>query len=187
MRGIIYRYKNKLNGKVYIGQTVDEYKRIQDHKFCKGKNTHFHNAIKKYGFDNFEYDVLFEMEFDSINDAKIVLDDRERQFILEHNSFNKDVGYNLTFGGGGSGGYKHNDEFKTNLSKRVKGVPRSEDVKNKIRLNHTNRIRVMCEESGKVYDSIRQCEDDIGVYKGDLRRKLKSGSCVHKGIHYKIL
>lgn len=51
--GIIYKITNKVNGKVYIGKTVQAFKdRVKAHKYksCRA----FNNAIKSHGWDNFE-------------------------------------------------------------------------------------------------------------------------------------
>lgn len=55
----IYIHKNKINGKIYIGQTCqDVEKRWKNGEGYKGANNKFYNAIKKYGWDNFEHKVL---------------------------------------------------------------------------------------------------------------------------------
>lgn len=51
--GIIYKITNKVNGKIYIGKTVQEFeRRCQSHRYksCVA----FNNAINSYGWDNFE-------------------------------------------------------------------------------------------------------------------------------------
>ena len=57
----IYMHKNKINGKVYIGQTKQS---LNERFGCDGHRYDscpiFFNAINKYGWDNFEHIVLFE-------------------------------------------------------------------------------------------------------------------------------
>ena len=66
--GIIYCYTNLINGKKYIGQTINPSQRYSAHK-----STHlnekdpeydslFHRALRKYGWDNFKYEVLNETD-----------------------------------------------------------------------------------------------------------------------------
>ena len=57
----IYMHKNKINGKVYIGITSQ----IPTQRWgVNGKNyrssPHFYSAIQKYGWDNFEHNILLE-------------------------------------------------------------------------------------------------------------------------------
>lgn len=172
MEGIIYKYTNKVNGKVYIGQTLDEGKRYRDHKYCNGKCVYFHSAIKKYGFENFEYEVIFRDQFNNVNDAKIVLDDRERQAILDYMSWDRDKGYNLTTGGGGSGGYEHTDEHKSYISQKLKGIPRSKLVKDKIKESHKRFYKPVYVD-GVRFESIREAERHYNLPKGSIRSALK--------------
>ena len=59
MSYIIYLHRNKINNKVYIGQTKNNPTRRWENG--KGyKNTYFGNAIEKYGWDNFEHQILEE-------------------------------------------------------------------------------------------------------------------------------
>ncbi len=92
MKGYIYKITNKVNGKSYIGQTryTVEF-RWKQHQFKKD-NCHFHNAIKKYGVDNFTVEILEECEFKD-------LDSREMFYIAKYDTFNN--GYNSTIGGDG--------------------------------------------------------------------------------------
>ena len=56
----IYKFVNKINGKIYIGQSNDIQRRIKDHYYKAhnptGGNYHspLHLAIRKYGWDNFQ-------------------------------------------------------------------------------------------------------------------------------------
>ena len=65
MKGIIYKYTSP-SGKVYIGQTLNEEQRRKDFlgKAYKYAGMGINNARMKYGPENFEYEVLYEKEFD---------------------------------------------------------------------------------------------------------------------------
>ena len=56
----VYQHKNKINGKVYIGITMQEPEKRWG---VNGRNykssPHFYSAIQKYGWDNFEHNILF--------------------------------------------------------------------------------------------------------------------------------
>lgn len=90
----IYKYTNKVNGKAYIGQTTDVSRREWFHR-----NTDhcpvFSAAIKKYGWEQFEFVVLREgLSYDDANDI-------EQQLIRDH-ATQVPTGYNLREGGNNS-------------------------------------------------------------------------------------
>ena len=101
----IYKYTNKITGKHYIGQTNDLRKRYNGHKSesfnpnAKGYDLPFHCAIRKYGMENFSYDVLEEI---ADGESQAFINEREIYFIGYYHSLVKDNGYNLTIGGDGS-------------------------------------------------------------------------------------
>lgn len=124
MEGVIYKYTNKINGKVYIGQTIDEVKRKSRHKSCVDNN-YFHSAIQKYGWDNFDYTVLERVYFeqDVIFDE---LDKLECKYIIDYKSDDRQYGYNLTTGG--HSGRSWNDDAKQKQSDKFKGKHLSPDT-----------------------------------------------------------
>ena len=61
----LYKFTNLINGKIYYGMTNDVRQRFATHKSsAKSKETSnpFHNALRKYGIDNFKFEVLEEFE-----------------------------------------------------------------------------------------------------------------------------
>jgi len=93
--GCIYLITNPINGKVYVGQTIDYKTRMRKHK-CAAKNPkqYIAKAIKKYGWENFTKEILI----DEVPEED--LDNLEINYIDIYNSFGPG-GYNLTKGGGG--------------------------------------------------------------------------------------
>lgn len=93
----IYKITNKINNKVYIGQSKDIYKRWIQHKTQLDRevkeNSHFQNAWNKYGKENFRFKVIEKCHEDDLNN-------REIYWINEYNSFDSNYGYNKTTGGG---------------------------------------------------------------------------------------
>lgn len=95
----IYKFQNKINGKVYIGQSISIENRYKQHKNNhKNKRindytTKFYRALRKYGFDNFTFEIL--EEYDSI--SKEELNKKEIYWIKYYNSYLK--GYNSNSGG----------------------------------------------------------------------------------------
>jgi group I intron endonuclease len=92
----IYKYENKLNGKIYIGQSTNINQRYKSHLNPSRqnlKNSLIDKAIQKYGIESFNFEIL--ETFKNKNNDK--LNQREIYWIEKYNSFKK--GYNLTKGG----------------------------------------------------------------------------------------
>lgn len=93
--GIIYKYTSP-NGKIYIGQTIDEKKRKSTHKRDSETSTSkFHTAIRQHGYNNFIYEVLYSIK-GTKEEIKTILDEKELYYIkLNNSAFD---GYNSTNG-----------------------------------------------------------------------------------------
>ena len=107
MIGIIYKYTSP-SDKCYIGQTIRETIRKCGHKYAALKEnaqTKFARAIRKYGWENFEYEVLFTIDNDDKKRVKEKLDFMERYYIRKFDSYNN--GYNRTIGGSSLRGKNH--------------------------------------------------------------------------------
>lgn len=70
MIGVIYKITNILNGKAYIGQTINFKDRKKNHLQAKDKYS-IHKAIQKYGKDNFLWEILEECQKEDLNDREI--------------------------------------------------------------------------------------------------------------------
>lgn len=109
----IYRLVNKKTGKCYIGYTKDFQKRMREHLAdSKRNNTHLGKAIRKYGWENFNKEIIYQsLEMDHCKNIM------ENYFIIEHDSNNN--GYNLTFGGEGSKRlWNESEKKKLSLSRK---------------------------------------------------------------------
>lgn len=97
----IYKYENKINHKCYIGQSIDIERRQYNHKSsvyndkANDYNSQFHQAVRKYGFDNFNYEIIAILSPEEY--SKELLDQMEKFFIKYYNSYTN--GYNATPGG----------------------------------------------------------------------------------------
>lgn len=89
--GCIYRIWNKVDGKSYIGQTIDVKHRIKAHFNPKSKCPYLRDAIAKHGKAAFEWEIL------DTNIPADDLDKREKEYIRIYNSL-APHGYNLTQG-----------------------------------------------------------------------------------------
>lgn len=126
----IYKATNKINGKVYIGFDSNWPKRRNEHEsesFNKNitqYNYAFHKAIRKYGKDGFDWEIIFE-SYDKEYTLKVM----EPFFIAAYDSLKK--GYNMTEGGNGGPGYKHTPESLKKMSESQRGNIQSEETKRK--------------------------------------------------------
>ena len=97
--GYIYLITNKINDKKYVGQTSRSYQhRWYEHiyKSYNDKNLRAVNqAIKKYGENNFTFEILEECANEELNE-------KEKFYIILYQSYITEKGYNLTFGGEGN-------------------------------------------------------------------------------------
>lgn len=95
--GYIYKIENIVNGKVYIGQSVNVHKRLEGHKYDlnnnKHKNKHLQNAWNKYGKDNFIFEIIDEAE------EKYTLDMIECFWIEAYGGYKSGSNYNYRSGG----------------------------------------------------------------------------------------
>ena len=119
MIGEIYLIENKINNHKYIGQTTQGYlhrfkQHLQESQY--GDTSILHNAIRKWGEDNFKVEVI---ETCDVNQ----LDEREIYWISFYNTYKSKDHYNMTSGGEG---YLLSDEIKDKISDAMKKVPRGE-------------------------------------------------------------
>jgi len=108
MKNIIYKVTNVINGKVYIGETVNFRKRKNEHKYqaLKLKSSYyFHRALRKYGFENFKWKMI------DYALSKEILSEMEKYYIKKLKT-KVPNGYNLTDGGGGMSGFKFTEECR---------------------------------------------------------------------------
>ena len=101
--GLIYKLTCP-GGKSYIGQTIQKFqKRMYNHIHGKNYCRALKESINKYGFENFEKDIIWEGE-------NRVLSEKEKYFIEHFNTMYPN-GYNLSTGGG-RGEHRSNDTIK---------------------------------------------------------------------------
>ena len=93
----IYKITNMINNKCYIGLSTDIYNRWRYHKNHskyrkKSINKPLYKAFKKYGIDNFKFEILEECEESKLSSLEIY-------YIEKFKSNDRKYGYNLTKGG----------------------------------------------------------------------------------------
>jgi len=115
----IYKATNKVNNNCYVGFDCNWPYRKTAHKSAvkRGSNLVFHNAIRKYGFENFEWEILEESD-----NKDYLLKEREEFYIRKYNShYINGTGYNMTFGGEATFGWIPSEETKRKISESNMG------------------------------------------------------------------
>ena len=106
MEKYVYEIEKKIHKKIYVGQTNNLDRRMQEHKHDERNNHPIHNAIKKYGWENFEVSVLY---------YGVNYNEKEKEYIKLYKSNRKEYGYNITAGGQDSSG-ENNPQSKLSQS-----------------------------------------------------------------------
>ena len=175
MRSIVYKTTNKVNGKFYIGKhtTTD----INDGYL--GSGTTIKRAIAKYGYENFEREVLgvFNTEQEAYAaEAEIVTKD----LIESEQCYNNRTG--------GDGGYLQSEKTKAIISETLTGTVKADETKAKMSEAHkglntwtTGRVRAQWERD-KISKTMkgRPCLNGDAVRKANLKRE--KHECPHCGI-----
>lgn len=127
---IVYKHTSPSN-KVYIGITSqDPQRRWRADGSGYRQNEKFFNAIKKYGWDNFKHEILFE-GLDEKEALKL-----EKELIQKYNSFSE--GYNKSLGGD-YGGYTN--EVKQKIGNSVKALWKQESYRKHMSQAHEGKGR----------------------------------------------
>lgn len=163
---IIYKIENKINGKIYIGQTKNSLNnRVANHF----KNESFiGNALRKYGIQSFDVSIIDECS------SKEILNEKEQYWIRFYNC-GAPLGYNLLPGGSYSIGFsgrqhseeslrkmrelqsgenngmygrKHSEETRRKIGEAEKGFKHSDETKKKMSKTRTG-LRWSMSEEGK--------------------------------------
>lgn len=119
----IYKITNKINGKCYIGQSNDIYRRWKQELAPNAKlNPHLARAFEKYGIDNFDFEIIEECQRKQLNE-------REQFYIEIYHSIDPKLGYNKTEGGDGNLGrhFIMSEEQKEKIRKANTGRKYTDD------------------------------------------------------------
>lgn len=180
-QGWIYAITNKVNGKMYIGKTIDYTQRKWQH-FHREECPALRNAFTKYGIDNFEMAPILSFTAINRNVLNKVLTELEKYYIAKYKTYGK--GYNITKGGEGLCGYEHTEEYKLLMSQKQKEYKSQDWVKQKDRermLGNTfseefKRPILQYSLGGdfiKEYSWIGEAIDDI-IYEGNYTKNWRS-------------
>lgn len=151
----VYKHTNKINGKVYIGITSQNVKR----RWQNGAGyygTYFYNAIKKYGWNLFTHEILYE------NLTQEAACKCEKELIKEYKSDCREFGYNVAEGG----------QIIHGVHDRV-GV-----------LNHKSEAVLCYDSSGNFlrrYESQNMAAKDLGINRKGITKCCMGISKTYKG------
>lgn len=151
----VYKHTNKLNGKVYIGITKQAVARRwqNGHGYDRA---HFGNAIKKYGWDSFEHEIMFS------GLTKQAACEMEQFLIIKYKSNENNFGYNILEGGQTSDGLSAKFGADNPRAISVKRI----DPKTKETITYST-IKAAANEMGINHRGISKCcKGIVKTYKG---------------------
>lgn len=197
----IYTHTNKTNGKIYVGLTgVEPEERWRDGKGYH-KGTHFRNAIDKYGWDNFEHEII------KVNLTKKEASYWEQYYISFYNSTDRQYGYNMSSGGEHGGhpqtpetrkkisengyhmgmlGKKASDETKKKMSNSLMGHSVPQEAKDRMRKSALeNRGRLfLCVELNRIFNNLNEAHEVTTCPKGAIVQCCQGKQKQSKGYHW---
>jgi group I intron endonuclease len=140
----IYKLTNIINGKVYIGKSINIRNRLARHKSGENKTKgkcYLQNAIIKYGWDNFKVDILeIFQDFEKTEDNNVALLEREAYYIQLFESTDRTKGYNRCKYSSDTCGMRHTEDAKNNMKKSWKDRVYSDSMLEKKRLVQLRRV-----------------------------------------------
>ena len=199
----VYMHRNITNGKVYIGLTsMNPNDRWQNGKGYRCG--HFHYAIEKYGWDNFEH-IILKNNLTS-NQASYW----EIYYINLYNLINRLYGYNIS-SGGERGGHPQSEETKKKIGKHgyhygMLGRTHSEETKRKMSKSRIGKIisnetkkklsksalkdrgrLFLCVELNKVFNNLNDAYTETTCPKGSIVQCCKGRQKQSKGYHWRYV
>lgn len=188
MYGIIYKITNQINGKIYIGQTVQPLqRRFKQHISMALRNLpnlshiHLYAAIRQYGPQAFNIEQI-----DSAS-SRNELNQKEQYWITTLQTLNTAVGYNCAYGGQGNVAYerllagaakrkgrKMTEETRRKISLANKGKPKSAEHKKHLsEHHHLKTLHTLLYKDGtikKTTDSVAKLAKSLNVTTVELKR-----------------
>lgn len=165
----IYCVKHTPTGRHYVGQTHHtlEHRKAQHiYQARYGKLKLFHRALVAHEPEEFEWRVLMT-DITSLSEACRL----ESLWIHELKSHVTMNGFNLTFGGEGSSGFKHTDESRKKIGDRFRGIPKSQEQRlkmgkaisnSKIEPKHISNVGLESKSAGKHHSCKAVVQLDLG-------------------------
>jgi len=156
----IYKIKNLINNKVYIGSSISIMNRFSTHKRLLINNIHFNkhlqSSFNKYGISNFKFEILEDLKF---IDKKLI-QEREEFHIKFYNANDSNYGYNKRIVCDTNLGMKFTDEHIEKLKISHIGNKRSKEAHLKIIESQYKKV-FQISENGIIlneFNSIKEAE-----------------------------
>ena len=189
----IYMHKNKVNGKIYIGQTCQKPEKRWNYGHGYKGCPRFYSAILHYGWDNFEHIILEDNL--TQEDANL----KEKYYIEKYQALDSNKGYNLIDGGNSLVNYWKDEKHREEQSKRKKQYflnnpdkkeKNDEHLKNiaiksakqrslKMRdnyfngqglysLNEKRKRKILCVETNEIFNSLSEASRKYNISVGNI-------------------
>ena len=124
----VYKIENLINGKVYIGQSIDIETRWYRHKLnSKNVDRLLYRAFRKYGLENFSFEILQECDKKSLNNVELF-------YISSYCSNIRKNGYNLSIEGSHSTFKKLNNNILKEIIEDLKTKKLKKEICNKFNI-----------------------------------------------------
>ena len=210
----VYKVTNRVNGKVYIGQTTRTIA-IRWKQHCNPANDQclaLHRAINKYGKENFTVEQI-----DVASDSE-ELNKKEQYWIAHYDSI-APKGYNMTTGGGqgeiaeetryrlgnANRGKHLSEETKKKMSEARKGFKMSpESIAKSVAGKRANgnyawlkevsmkgvektSKSIRCVETGVVYSSIANAANENGIHSANISACLRGIRKTSGKLHWEYI
>jgi group I intron endonuclease len=171
--GTIYRIRNLVDGKVYIGQAVNVKKRMYRHlwelRSDRHTNTHLQRAWNARG----EHSFVFEIVEDDIDVAELT--QREQYHIDANRSAIQEFGYNKSPAAGSNLGVKYSAESRRKMSEAQKGRTVTDEHRRRIAQSLTGKVASPESIAKRVAKTRGQKRTD------ETRRRLTEAHCARNG------
>lgn len=181
----IYQIKNVRNGKLYIGQSTNLSHRKSCHFFDLNNKRH-KNIYLQRAYDvepeNFIFEVICVCGEEELNDLEIY-------YIEKYKTTNSEYGYNLDRGGNSKG--RMSEETKQKLSKLKRGnkamcgIKLSEEWKKHLSEAQPHKKKILCIETGTVYDSFAEAARITGLNRTKIVSVCTGKRKTTGGLHFK--
>lgn len=179
----IYVFTNMLNGKKYVGETLNMQQRIRSYKWEKA-NRPFTSALRKYGWEGFDVQITYYPYAD-----KVFLVNIEYLLIKAYNCLAiNGKGYNVCEMGADKTNFKYSAESKIKMSESHKGKKFSAETRSKMS-KVKNKPVAQYTKSGilvAVFPSAKEAEKITGINNSRISQNCLGKANSAKGFKWRF-